>query len=255
MVAATTTPLVPFEAAPAAAPTPNDIADDHSLLKIDRELDFLMEQIEDEIEESGEASKEAMDRLQLFCQAMNVKVDRIGRYLSVMETRGEHCRQEAARYAQRAKRRRTKSIARSAWSFITWRTAIRSRSNPTTSPCGGRRIYCNRAHSDGFKSVLRPVHGTLFIFWIQISTKYSATNGAVFLVIETHFTLFPAKADHVLETLRSSTMMVMKAATHTVRECGHASGVSRSDNCRDPYSCKRLASTSRYDSNAHQAPE
>ena len=53
MVAATTTPLIPFEAAPAAAPTPNDIADDHSLLKIDQELDFLMEQIEDEIEESG----------------------------------------------------------------------------------------------------------------------------------------------------------------------------------------------------------
>lgn len=60
------------------APTPNDIADDHSLLKNDQELDFLMEQIEDEIEESGEASKEAMDRLQMFCQAMNVKVDRIG---------------------------------------------------------------------------------------------------------------------------------------------------------------------------------
>jgi hypothetical protein len=101
------TPLIPFEAA-AAAPTPNDIADDHSLLKIDQELDFLMEQIEDEIEESGEASKEAMDRLQLFCQAMNVKVDRIGRYLSAMETRAAHCKQQAARYAQRAKRAQNK---------------------------------------------------------------------------------------------------------------------------------------------------
>jgi hypothetical protein len=50
-----TTPLIPFNTAP-AAPTANDIADDHSLLKIDRELEFLMEQIEDEIEESGEAS-------------------------------------------------------------------------------------------------------------------------------------------------------------------------------------------------------
>jgi hypothetical protein len=49
-----------------------------------------------------------MDRLQLFCQAMNVKVDRIGRYLSVMETRAEHCKQKAARYAQRAKRAQSK---------------------------------------------------------------------------------------------------------------------------------------------------
>ena len=67
-----------------------------------------MEQIEDEIEESGEASKEVMDRLQLFCQAMHVKVDRIGRYLAVMEVCAEHCRKEAARYAQRAKRAQSK---------------------------------------------------------------------------------------------------------------------------------------------------
>jgi hypothetical protein len=100
-------PLIPFDTAP-AVPTPNDIAADHSLLKIDQELDFLMEQIEDEIEESGEASKDAMDRLQQFCQAMNVKVDRIGRYLAVMEVRAEHCKQEAARYAQRAKRAQSK---------------------------------------------------------------------------------------------------------------------------------------------------
>ena len=49
MAATTTTPLIPFDAA-AAAPTPNDVADDHSLLKIDQELDFLMEQLEDQIE-------------------------------------------------------------------------------------------------------------------------------------------------------------------------------------------------------------
>jgi hypothetical protein len=107
MAAATTTTLIPFDAAP-AAPTPNEIADDHSLLKIDQELDFLMEQIEDEIEESGEASKEAMDRLELFCQALNVKVDRIGRYLAVMEVCAEHCRKEAARYSARAKRAQSK---------------------------------------------------------------------------------------------------------------------------------------------------
>jgi hypothetical protein len=79
-----------------------------SLLKIDQELDFLMERIEDDIEESGQSSKEAMDRLELFCQAMNVKVDRIGHYLSVMETRAAHCKQEAARYITRAKRAQSK---------------------------------------------------------------------------------------------------------------------------------------------------
>jgi Siphovirus Gp157 len=94
-----------------SCPTPTDVADDHSLLTLDRELDFLLEQIEDEIEESGEASKEAMERLQLFCQAMNVKIDRIGRYLGVMKTRAVHCKQEAARYAARAKRAESK-IAR-----------------------------------------------------------------------------------------------------------------------------------------------
>jgi len=108
MAAATPATLFP-SAGP--APTPTDVADDHSLLKLDYELDLLLEQIEDEIEESGEASKEAMDRLQLFCQAMNVKVDRIGRYLAVMKTRAAHCKQEAARYAARAKRAESK-IAR-----------------------------------------------------------------------------------------------------------------------------------------------
>ena len=92
------------------APTATDVADDHSLLKLDYELDLLLEQIEDEIEESGEASKQAMDRLQLFCQAMNVKVDRIGRYLAVMKTRAAHCKEEAARYAARAKRAENKIV-------------------------------------------------------------------------------------------------------------------------------------------------
>jgi Siphovirus Gp157 len=105
-MAAATSPTLFASAGP--APTPTDVADDHSLLTLDRELDFLLEQIEDEIEESGEASKGAMDRLQLFCQAMNVKVDRIGRYLAVMKTRAAHCKQEAARYASRAKRAESK---------------------------------------------------------------------------------------------------------------------------------------------------
>jgi hypothetical protein len=100
------TPLIPFEGG--SAPSVGQIATDHSLLKIDQELDFLLEQIEDEIEEKGEASKESMDRLQALAEAMNVKVDRIGRYLAVMEARAAHCKKEAARYTARAKRAESK---------------------------------------------------------------------------------------------------------------------------------------------------
>jgi Siphovirus Gp157 len=56
----------------------------------------------------GEASAEAMERLQLFCQAMDVKIDRIGRFLRVMETRAEYCKKESVRYAARAKRAQNK---------------------------------------------------------------------------------------------------------------------------------------------------
>jgi Siphovirus Gp157 len=108
MTAATSPTLF---ASAGTAPTAMDVADVHSLLTLDRELDFLLEQIEDEIEENGEASKDAMGRLQLFCRAMNVKVDRIGRYLAVMKTRAAHCKEEATRYAARAKRAESK-IAR-----------------------------------------------------------------------------------------------------------------------------------------------
>ncbi|HTF71316.1 MAG TPA: hypothetical protein VK638_52480 [Edaphobacter sp.] len=46
--------------------------------------------------------------MQLFCQAMNVKVDRIGHYITMMESRVEHCRKQANRYAQRATRGQNK---------------------------------------------------------------------------------------------------------------------------------------------------
>ena len=75
---------------------------------IDRELDTLLEQIEDEIEEQGEASKESMDLLKVFVDALNLKVDRIGGYLSVMEARAAYCRKEATRMTQRAKRAENK---------------------------------------------------------------------------------------------------------------------------------------------------
>lgn len=108
---ATAKPPIPFE----PQPSPGAVAGDHSLFELDNELDFLLKQIEDEIDEHGEASSESMDRLALYAKAMNVKVDRIGRFLSQMQTRAAHCKREAERYAERYKRAerkidRTKSM-------------------------------------------------------------------------------------------------------------------------------------------------
>lgn len=105
---ATATPLIPFQTPTCLPSSPTSVATDHSLLELDSELDALFEQIQDETEEQGEASAEAMDRFQLFCQAMDLKIDRIGRFLRVMETRAEYCKNESARYAARAKRAQNK---------------------------------------------------------------------------------------------------------------------------------------------------
>ena len=102
------TPLIAFQATTVAPLSPTAIATDHSLLELDSELDAMLDQIQDEIEEQGEASAEAMERLQLFCEAMDVKIDRIGRFLRVMETRAEYCKRESARYAARARRAQSK---------------------------------------------------------------------------------------------------------------------------------------------------
>ena len=63
------------------------IAQDHSLFEIDRELDMLLDEIEEEIERCGEASAELMGRFQQFCEAHGEKADRIGRFLRMMEAR------------------------------------------------------------------------------------------------------------------------------------------------------------------------
>jgi hypothetical protein len=98
-----------------------DVADDHSLLTLDRELDFILEWIEDEIEENGDASKDAMDRLQLFCRAINLKIDRIGRYRAAMESRVTHCKNEAARYTDRARRAEHRWNVSKQWFSTIWR--------------------------------------------------------------------------------------------------------------------------------------
>ncbi|HEY2467782.1 MAG TPA: siphovirus Gp157 family protein [Terracidiphilus sp.] len=88
----------------------------NSLFEIDMELDGLLEEIKREIESEGEPSKELVERFQEFCEARGEKVDRIGRFLRMMEAREQFCRGEAARLGDRAraaanKVERTKNLA------------------------------------------------------------------------------------------------------------------------------------------------
>jgi hypothetical protein len=74
----------------------------NTLFEIDRELDSLLDQIE-EAEESGTASPELLERFQQFCQAESDKVDRIGRFLTLMDSRLKYCRQQAEHFQKRAR--------------------------------------------------------------------------------------------------------------------------------------------------------
>ena len=75
----------------------------NTLFEIDRELDSLLDQIEEEAEENGTASPELLERFQQFCQAESNKVDRIGRFLTLMDIRLKYCRQQAEHFQKRAR--------------------------------------------------------------------------------------------------------------------------------------------------------
>jgi len=79
------------------------IAEASSLLEIDMELDGLLEQIEEQVESEGQASEELVARFQQFCEAHGEKVDRIGRFVRMMDAREQFCRSEAARLSERAR--------------------------------------------------------------------------------------------------------------------------------------------------------
>ena len=79
------------------------IAEASSLFEIDMELDGLLEQIEEQVESEGQASEELVARFQQFCEAHGEKVDRIGRFVRMMEAREQFCRSEAARLSERAR--------------------------------------------------------------------------------------------------------------------------------------------------------
>jgi len=79
------------------------IAEANSLFEIDMELDGLLEEIEEQVESEGQASEDLVARFQQFCEAHGEKVDRIGRFVRMMEAREQFCRSEAARLADRAR--------------------------------------------------------------------------------------------------------------------------------------------------------
>lgn len=79
------------------------IAEASSLFEIDMELDGVLEQIEEQVESGGQASEDLVARFQQFCEAHGEKVDRIGRFVRMMEAREQFCRSEAARLSERAR--------------------------------------------------------------------------------------------------------------------------------------------------------
>ena len=79
------------------------IAEASSLFEIDVELDGLLEEIEGQVESEGQASEDLVARFQQFCEAHGEKVDRIGRFVRIMEAREQYCRSESARLADRAR--------------------------------------------------------------------------------------------------------------------------------------------------------
>ena len=79
------------------------IAEASSLFEIDMELDGLLEQIQEQVESEGEPSEDLVARFQQFCEAHGEKVDRIGRFVRMMEAREQFCRSESARLTDRAR--------------------------------------------------------------------------------------------------------------------------------------------------------
>jgi hypothetical protein len=79
------------------------IAETSSLFEIDVELDGLIEEIEGQVESEGQAAEDLVARFQQFCEAHGEKVDRIGRFVRIMEAREQYCRSESARLADRAR--------------------------------------------------------------------------------------------------------------------------------------------------------
>jgi hypothetical protein len=81
----------------------SSISETNSLFEIDAELDSLLDEIEEQTGQTGEPSEEIVARFQQFCSAHGEKVDRIGRFVRIMEAREQYCRSESARLTDRAR--------------------------------------------------------------------------------------------------------------------------------------------------------
>jgi len=86
------------------------MTDGNTLFEIDRELDSMLDQIEEEAEENGTASPELLERFRQFCEAESEKVDRIGRFLTLMDSRLKYCRQQAEHFQKRARTVEAKGV-------------------------------------------------------------------------------------------------------------------------------------------------
>lgn len=81
------------------------IVQESSLFEIDQELDLLLDEIQEQsvTEDEEEIPAELTIRFQQFCDAHYEKVDRIGRFLTLMEWRMQYCRAAATRLYERAR--------------------------------------------------------------------------------------------------------------------------------------------------------
>jgi hypothetical protein len=79
------------------------IAEANSLFEIDAELDRLLDEIEEQAQTEGQPAEALVARFQQYYEAHDDKVDRIGRYVRMMEAREQFCRNEAARLGERAR--------------------------------------------------------------------------------------------------------------------------------------------------------
>jgi len=75
----------------------------NSLFEIDAELDTLLDAIQEQSENGEPVSEDLVARFHEFCKAHGEKVDRIGRFVRMMEAREAYCRSEASRLADRAR--------------------------------------------------------------------------------------------------------------------------------------------------------
>jgi len=79
------------------------VVETHTLFEIDIELDSLLDQMQEQVDTGGGSSEDLVVRFHQLCEAHGEKVDRIGRFVRMMEAREQFCRTEAARLSDRAR--------------------------------------------------------------------------------------------------------------------------------------------------------